>query len=151
MGVPWVIRPCAFAFVHSDGRLLVARFRDPDDGSPYFRPLGGGIDFGETGEEAVRREFREELCVELGSVRPLGSIENLFEMRGERYHELCFIFVAEPDGWALSRFDGFVIAESVGPGFDETATVWEANRLDALSPLYPEGVADLIRAWLASS
>jgi 8-oxo-dGTP pyrophosphatase MutT (NUDIX family) len=51
---------------------------DPDDGSYYYRPLGGGIDFSETGEEAARRELREELGVELGSVRFLGFLENLF-------------------------------------------------------------------------
>ena len=63
MGIPGIIRACAFAFVQEDDRVLVGKLRDPDDGSHFYRPLGGGINFGETGEEAVRREFREELGV----------------------------------------------------------------------------------------
>jgi len=68
---------------------------DPDDGSTYFRPLSGGIDFGESGERAVRREFREELGVELAGVTHVGFLENLFEVRGRPSHALCLIYVAE--------------------------------------------------------
>jgi ADP-ribose pyrophosphatase YjhB (NUDIX family) len=151
VGIPGVIRPCAFAFVKDGERLLLARMIDPDDGSTYFRPLGGGIEFGENGEEAVRREFREELGVELGSVRHLGFLENLFEMGGEPYHELCLIFVAEPDGWPIERFDGYVVPESVGPGGGETAVVRTFDEFGATFPLYPEGVIELVASMKAAS
>ncbi len=139
MGAPGVIRPCAFCFVPEDDRVLIARMRDPDDGSYYYRPLGGGIEFGESGEEAVRREIREELGVELGSVRFLGFLENRFEMRAEPYHELCLIFVADPDGWSIDRFDGFVISESIGPDSEETAIVRKIKAVAEILPLHPEG------------
>jgi ADP-ribose pyrophosphatase YjhB (NUDIX family) len=123
---------------------------DPDDGSTYFRPLGGGIDFGESGEEAVRREFREELEVELGAIRYLGFLENLFEMGGEPYHELCLIFVAEPEGWSIDRFDGYVVPGSVGPAVSETAVVRALDEIDATFPLYPEGVLELVASMKSS-
>jgi ADP-ribose pyrophosphatase YjhB (NUDIX family) len=151
MGIPRVIRPCAFAFVKDGERLLLAKMIDPDDGSTYFRPLGGGIDFGENGEEAVRREFREELGVELGSVRHLGFLENLFEMGVEPYHELCLIFVAEPDGWSIDGFDGYVVPGSVGPGGNETAVVRTFDEFDATFPLYPEGVIELVASMRPAS
>jgi ADP-ribose pyrophosphatase YjhB (NUDIX family) len=150
MGIPGVIRPCAFAFVREEERLLLAKMIDPDDGSIYFRPLGGGIDFGENGEEAVRREFREELGVELRAVRHIGFLENLFEMGGEPYHELCLIFVAEPDGWSIDRFDDYVVPESVGPAVNETAVVRTFDEIDAAFPLYPEGVLELVAGMKSS-
>ena len=133
-----MIRPCAFCFVHEDGQVLLGQYREV--GVPvFFRPLGGGIKFGESGAEAVRREFREELEVEIRSVTFLGFLENIFEMHDEPYHELCLIFAAEPDGWALARFDAFAIPESIG----ETAVVLQREDVPRLSPLYPEGVAAL--------
>lgn len=145
MGVPGVIRASAFCFVQEEDRLLFARFIDPDDGSHYYRPLGGGIKFGETGEQAVRRELREELGVELAAVRFIGFFENLFEMRNEQYHELCLVFVAEPDGWSIDRFDGFAIPESVGPGSEETAIIRSIGEIDNTLPLYPVGLLELAK------
>lgn len=146
VGIPDVIRACAFAFVREGDRLLFARFIDPDDGSTYFRPLGGGMEFGETGEQAVRREFREELGVELAGVTHIGFLENLFEMSGRSYHELCLIYVAQPEGWSIDRFDGYVVPESVGPGSNETAVMQTLAEIDTAYPLYPKGVIELLDA-----
>ena len=148
MGIPGVIRASAFCFVKEQDRLLLARFIDPDDSSYYYRPLGGGIKFGETGEEAAYRELREELGVELSAVRFVGFLENLFEMSNEQYHELCLIFVAEPDGWSIDQFDGFAIPESVGLGSEETAIVRSIGEIDNTRPLYPEGLLELAKETL---
>ena len=115
--------------------------------SPLLSTAGRGILFGESGDEAVRREFREELGIELGAVAFLGFIENLFVMGSERYHELCLIFGAEPDGWSLERFHAFEIHESIG----ETAIVIEAQNIEGVTPFYPDGVETLARRFMNTS
>ncbi len=51
-----------------DARVLLFRFVDPVDGSPFWITPGGGLDDGETYEDAARRELREET----GLVKPEG-------------------------------------------------------------------------------
>ncbi|MBB6430820.1 NUDIX hydrolase [Algisphaera agarilytica] len=43
-----------------DGRVLMFRFVDPVSGSPFWITPGGGLDEGESFEDAARRELREE-------------------------------------------------------------------------------------------
>lgn len=42
------------------GRVLLQRYRDPVDGFEFWEPPGGGIEPGETPEQAMWREWREE-------------------------------------------------------------------------------------------
>lgn len=44
----------------AEGSLLLFRFVDPVDGSTFWITPGGGLDEGESFEEAARRELREE-------------------------------------------------------------------------------------------
>ena len=61
-----------------DGRILVGHAYDAVKQDHYCRPLGGGIEFGERGADAIVREIREELGAEIEDVRRLGTLENLF-------------------------------------------------------------------------
>ena len=58
------IRPLALAVVRRDEELLLAEHYDSAEEYTFYRPIGGGIEFGEHSRDAVRREFREELDVE---------------------------------------------------------------------------------------
>ncbi|MGE3834231.1 MAG: NUDIX domain-containing protein, partial [Acidimicrobiia bacterium] len=74
----------------SDGALLVAAA----PGDDFERPLGGRVEFGERAEDAVRREFLEEIGQPLGEVRLLAVVENLFRVGGIDGHEVVFLFHA---------------------------------------------------------
>ena len=50
-----------------DGRVLLFRFVDPVRGTPFWITPGGGLDEGESYEDAARRELREETGLVLGN------------------------------------------------------------------------------------
>ena len=61
------IRPIALCLITHKGRLLVFEGSSPEQGS-FFRPLGGGIEFGERAAEAAVREMQEDQLDWLKSV-----------------------------------------------------------------------------------
>lgn len=100
------------AFVRrGDGRwLFIRRAQDPGQGK--LAPAGGFIDLGETAEAAVRREFREELGIELGPLSFLCSGPNTYLYREVTYPTLDLFFVtAMMDGAEPRALEG-------GAGFD---------------------------------
>lgn len=54
------------------------------------RPLGGLIEFGETRETAIAREFMEELNTQITLSGRWRTFENLYLHGGKRGHELIF-------------------------------------------------------------
>ena len=91
---PQRIRPLALCLFRHEGRILVNHAYDTVKQDHYCRPLGGGIEFGERGAQAVVREIREELGAEIEDVRRLGMLENLFTCEGEAGHEIVLLFDA---------------------------------------------------------
>ena len=75
-----IIRPIAICVCRDGERILVAEYLEK--GRLYYRPLGGAIEFGEHGSEAIQREFREEIAAELRDVRYLGLLENIYTVEG---------------------------------------------------------------------
>ena len=58
----------------------------------FFRLPGGGIEFGETAEQTLQREFAEEFGVEIKVGRRLGVAENIFVTEGKTVTKsFCFL------------------------------------------------------------
>lgn len=84
-------------------QLLAFEVYDRDGTLKGVRPLGGSIEFGETAKDAVVREFKEEIDVDVAVVGGPIILENVFSHEGQDRHEILFIFdVAFPPG----AFDG---------------------------------------------
>jgi ADP-ribose pyrophosphatase YjhB (NUDIX family) len=136
------IRPIAICVCQQGGKILVAEGRDSRKGETFYRPLGGTIEFGERGEDTVRREFREEIHADLLDVRFLGTLENIFTWEGMRGHEIVLVY----DGTLADQtlLDARVITgDEMGHTFK---AIW--MRLDDFKPgappVYPDGLLDLL-------
>jgi len=69
------MRKRATAIIIKDGAILLIKRIKPE--REYFIFPGGGVDEGETIEDALRREVKEELCLDVKKCRFLFEIENL--------------------------------------------------------------------------
>lgn len=78
------------------GKLLFG-VRKHDPGRGMLDLAGGFVDAGESGEEAARREVREELGIELPELRYLFSFPNRYPFRGMVYDTLDLIFLVRWD------------------------------------------------------
>ena len=82
----------AFCLIRHDGKLLVSKGYDKTKQETFYRFLGGTVEFGETGEQAVVREIKEELGSGLIDVVRLDLIQNIFSYNNEERHQLTFLF-----------------------------------------------------------
>mgnify|MGYP000601519122 CR=1 FL=1 len=79
------IRPVALGVPFREAEILVGRHRDDTAGQTFYRPHGG-VEFGEESHVGVRREFQEELGVDVSVPRQLATVENIFEFEGTHAH-----------------------------------------------------------------
>ena len=62
--------------------------------SDHYALLGGRVKIGENSEETVKREVIEETGKEIEITGYISTIENFFEMKGRKYHEIMFVHKA---------------------------------------------------------
>ena len=137
------IRPIVLALIWRGEELLVFEGYDRADGGTFYRPLGGGIRFGERSDEALRRELREELGVELVGVRYLRTLENLFVHNGEPGHEIVQLYEATLADPSLYQREHFAVHED--GGLVLTARWMALNEfLGDGPPLVPAGLLPLL-------
>lgn len=86
------IRNISVGLPVKDGHVLALFGRDELIGLDFLRAIGGGIEFGERAEEALHREFMEELGVRLESATRLGVFDNIFTYEGEAAHEIAHVY-----------------------------------------------------------
>lgn len=86
------IRPIALGLAIKNNKLLVSEGFDKVKNETFYRCLGGGIEFLEKSEEALKREFLEEINIDITVKDFLGISENIFTYQGKKAHELILFY-----------------------------------------------------------
>ena len=139
------IRPLAICVFRHNDQILVNEGYDPIKDEHFYRPLGGGIEFGESGIETICRELREEIQVEVEreSLKFLGAVENIFTFLGSPHHEIVLIY----DG-ALKKSGLYEQAVLIGQeaNGEEIHAVWKSidDFGDGKDILYPTGLHEML-------
>lgn len=89
------IRPIALGLAIKNNKLLVSEGFDKVKNETFYRCLGGGIEFLEKSEEALKCEFLEEINVDITVKNFLGISENIFTYQGKKAHELILFYSIE--------------------------------------------------------
>lgn len=140
------IRPIAICLFRRGDKILVSEGYDPIKDERFYRPLGGGIEFGEYSRETICRELVEELNAEVdaNTLRYLGTVENIFVFNGTPGHEIVLVYDGELKEQAAYEQKLILGREANG---EEVQAVWK--RLDEFRAgkaiLYPTGLVELLQ------
>jgi 8-oxo-dGTP pyrophosphatase MutT (NUDIX family) len=136
------IRPIAICVFQHQDKILVFEEYDFVKKQTFYRPLGGGIEFGETSAETIRREMMEEINVEVTDLKYLGTLENIFVFNGKTGHEIVQVYdgqLVDPGMYEQAEMSAL---ETDG---NQMRVLWK--RLDEFSPespLYPDGLLKML-------
>lgn len=77
--------------IEKDGLFLLHKQKKDD----FWNLLGGRLKYGETCEEAIKREMKEEIGTDCKNTQVLRVCENYFEFKKTKFHEMLVIFKTE--------------------------------------------------------
>ena len=86
------IRPIVLGIVKNKNKILVSKGYDKVKNEVFYRSIGGGIEFLEDSKDALKREFKEELNIDINVGKFLGIAENIFTYNGKNAHELILFY-----------------------------------------------------------
>jgi 8-oxo-dGTP pyrophosphatase MutT (NUDIX family) len=137
------IRNISVGLPVKEGHVLVLSGRDVSKGQDFYRAIGGGIEFGERADEALRREFLEELGVVLDGSRVLTVTENIFTYEGSPGHEVAHIFAVE-----CAALDALPLDAELHILDEGSPVRWVPieDLRDGVRPLFPAGAPEALFA-----
>ena len=137
------IRVIAIGLHWREGKLLACEVPDDKGTVKGVRPLGGGVEFGECWQDALRREFREELDVDILIKSDAQVFENIYDHHGATGHEIVFAADIDFPSGAYEDCEQIEFHEDSGMAcrarWFDLSTLSEDGQGDDL-PLYPTGL-----------
>jgi ADP-ribose pyrophosphatase YjhB (NUDIX family) len=129
-------RDRAAGIVIRDGRIALIRREHSDRGKLYFLYPGGGVESGESLEQAVEREVYEELGLVATPVRLVAIVS--------RYGNQQYHYVMSVSGGEFGTGAGPEMTGEYHPSRGTYTPVWmQISDLD-VNPVYPRCVSELV-------
>lgn len=141
---PQQIRAKVVGLAWRGDELLAMEVLDDRSRIKGVRPLGGGIGFGETREDALIREFREELGCGVTIAGPWTVFENIYRHEGALGHEIVFAADIRLHAAALYAREAIAFREDDGTAC--RAGWFAPHALPEGIALYPDGLAAALAA-----
>ena len=139
------IRPIVICIFSHNGRILTVEGYDPAKHQIFYRPLGGGIEFGEHSQKALVREIREELNTAVINLRYLTTLENIFTFNGRPGHEIVQVYDGHFEDRSLYQRPLIKGCEDDGQPFTAFWKSLSDFEGKGAPLLYPDGLLNLLR------
>lgn len=126
-----------------EGHILAAEVLNDDGSVKGVRPIGGHVEFGESKEAALHREFMEELGTEIDITSSWRMFENMYTHEGAIGHEIILCASVGLQNEALYQQERLVFSEDSGA---ESVARWfsvldcKQNKVN----LFPTGLIDIL-------
>jgi 8-oxo-dGTP pyrophosphatase MutT (NUDIX family) len=135
----------ALGLAWRDGRLLAGEVYSDDGSVKGVRPLGGRVEFGESWQETLIREFKEELGADVEIIGDPSILENIYTHHGILGHEI--VFAADVRFLSPVREHAGRIEYLEDDGSRGCAFWFDLDSLDNGGiELYPTGLMSVLRA-----
>jgi ADP-ribose pyrophosphatase YjhB (NUDIX family) len=138
------IRVLSLGIFRRGDSIFVVEGYDPTRDETFYRPLGGGVEFGEQSADTLIRERREETGLEVTNLRYAGVCENIFTYLGERGHEIVLLYEADFADPAVYEKDEMICQEDDGLAFKAVWKPISEFGKDKDGPLYPDGLMAIL-------
>ena len=127
----------AGVMIHN-GKILVHKNVHSD----HYALIGGRVEIGENSADTVKREIKEELGKDIEITGYISTIENFFEMKGSKYHEIMFVYEIE-----FTNEEDKKIEYTMKNVEEKDYLQYEWIKLDKIDeyPLLPKAIKDVLK------
>jgi 8-oxo-dGTP pyrophosphatase MutT (NUDIX family) len=140
-----VHRQAALCIFYTADAVLLSELQDKVSGARWHRPVGGGLEPGETPEQAVRRELMEELGLVLKELPPpLPPVDRIWPWKKKELHERAWLFLVPAADYP--ELSAGQTPDIVEPDGDRYPTIWRPLRANPedLPPVSPPQLMEVI-------